>query len=320
MPLPLLIPLVALAATATTTTVSTGAIVGGALAGVGGTAATGGGLWYFFKKRAKKNSEQPLQDVDEHIAYINATIDKIKSYYPWLISDNTIPTIYSKEMIDLCNALETYYDFHRIVYETHKNNFITLIEAKTAKERNIPSYHLDQVIFVKDTQALLKCFEKYKIQINTRKQALFNGESPYREEMKSIRGYLTAFEKNLNELSELTLRMPLILGGRTWFFSLGYYLSTLAKQYKSKTDECMLIQKIAEHHDYTEQIRFELLQLFIQKLSNQEPDKQIKQLRLALEYSSSMRESISDEARSIAYQIGLKKENDTFETINVRSI
>jgi hypothetical protein len=320
MPFPLLIPLIAIAATSTTATVSTGAIVGGVVAGVGGTAATGSGIWYlFFKKRAPKKLEQSIQSVEEHISYINTTIKKIKSYYPWLVTESAIPNINCQEMIDLCDALKVYYDDHQSTYETYKNNFLARVNAIKVKklvigEERAPNYHLIQQHFMEDAQALLKCFEKYKFQINTRRAELFNSESVCSKEASTISGYLKTFEKNLSELSNLTLNIPLVLGGKSQFFSLGHYLSELPKQYKSKTDEIKLIQKIAEHHECTEQMRIELIQLLIDKLTSQTTTTQTSRLLLLLrsakEYTSSLNEGISDGALNIACQMGLTNPND----------
>jgi hypothetical protein len=319
MPFPLLIPLIAIAATSTTATVSTGAIVGGVVAGVGGTAATGSGIWYlFFKNRTPKKLEQTIQSVDEHIRYINMTIKKIQSYYPWLTTESAIPNINSKEMIDLCDALEVYYNEHQSTYKTYKNNFIARINAIKVKKLAIsgergPNYHLTQQQFMEDAQALLKCFEKYKFQINTRREELFNSEAVCSQEAITISGYLTTFEKNLSELSNLILNIPLVLGGKSQFFSLGHYLSELPKQYKSKTDEIKLIQKIAEH-ECTEQMRIELIQLLIDKLTSQTTNTQTGRLlvllRSAKEYTLSINEEISDEALNIASQMGLTILND----------
>lgn len=215
-----------------------------------------------------------------YIAELKLKLYKLTSHYPWIRDANFSPNLIEQDLIALHEDLETYYEEFARIYK----DFASSYEERVRIVQNLPStttasnYRLLHNQLVVSAQALWKCFEKYCLQIITWPVAL-SGLPARQKEIEAIDGFLTSFEQKLGELSDLVMKIPAELGGRSHFFSAGRFLSTLSNRYRNPdhrasqiSEKIQDIQKIVSNPYASERVSMGLLIALIREMQVQEID------------------------------------------------
>ncbi len=340
MPLPLLLIPILTAAGSTAAATSTAAVVGMA---AGGTAVVGGGgawLWWRFFRTKSAPITAVLQDNEPsniqlliinhpifsrltnqaaqiHGVQLELGLKKIASYYPWVYVTNFAPNLIMQVMVDLREELGSY---HR-EFATSFDQYMLSYEARVTTAMNIATtsaqsnYRVVQNKLIESAQALWKRLEKYRLQITTWPMALFGPEAPScQAEINAINGFAIDFEQKLGKLSDAVMRIPADLGGRSHFFSLGRYLSTLSSLYGNRAnpissnsaEKIKVVQKIVSHPDSSERVRMGLVIALIREITDQRTDQHFLTLLVnALKYTACSNPCDSEELQSITEDVHL---------------
>lgn len=110
---------------------------------------------------------------------------------------------------------------------------------------------------ITNAQNLWKRLERYRLTISipTKLLALFGPDVLMCDEsMERIDQCLINFQQKLGELSNLTLKIPVELGGRSYFFSLGHYLSTISTRFPTQDSSSTLNRKILDKINFIQKI------------------------------------------------------------------
>lgn len=252
-----------------------------------------------------------------HVVQLELILKKIASYYPWVCDDDYSPNLILEDMEDLSVEM----DAHHRVFEKVFNDYKASYEARVNTVMNIAStstpknYSLVRKELIESAQALWKFLKKYSLQI-TKWQAELLGHdaSPCLDQINTIDRYIIAFEQRLGELSDMVPKIPVELGGRSDFFSLGHYLSTLSSRYSNqsvpissyiskKIDD---VQKILSHPHSSERICLGLVFALIREIAEKQTESHfLALLCVARNYAVYSNPCDSEELQSITQELHL---------------